>query len=77
MKGLCVPDGSRISNSRLQPKGDIAAEALKGGAGALIYVRYVPCACCDDWSGANTTGSTAHGGQNSCRDASGWLEHSV
>ncbi len=39
VKGLRVPDGGRLSNSRLKPKGDIAAEALAAGAGALIYMR--------------------------------------
>lgn len=40
VKGLCVPDGGRLSNSRLKPKGDVAAEALAAGAGALIYMRW-------------------------------------
>lgn len=31
--------GKRISNSRLKPKGDIAAEAVRGGAAGLAFVR--------------------------------------
>ena len=39
VKGLRVPDGARISNSRVKPKGDVAAEAAAAGAGPLIYAR--------------------------------------
>ena len=39
VKALAVPEGSRISNSRLKPKGDVFAEAVKGGAGGLAFVR--------------------------------------
>jgi len=31
VKALCIPDGSRISNSRVKPKGDIANEAVAAG----------------------------------------------
>lgn len=31
--------GKRISNSRLKPKGDVAAEAVRGGAAGLAFVR--------------------------------------
>ena len=39
VKALAVPDGAKISNSRLKPKGDVFAEAVKGGAGGLAFVR--------------------------------------
>lgn len=31
--------GKRISNSRIKPKGDVAAEATRGGAGGLAFLR--------------------------------------
>lgn len=31
--------GKRISNSRLKPKGDVAAQAMRGGAAGLAFVR--------------------------------------
>eukprot|EP00955_Chlamydomonas_euryale_P109613 365942-Chlamydomonas_euryale.AAC.74 len=34
-----VPDGSAISNSRLKPKGDVAAEAVAAGAAGLAFIR--------------------------------------
>ena len=39
VKALAVPNGAKISNSRLKPKGDVFAEAVKGGAGGLAFVR--------------------------------------
>ena len=39
VKALRVPDGSRISNSRVKPKGDIAAEAQAAGAPGLVSAR--------------------------------------
>ena len=40
VKALRVPDGGRLSNSRLKPpKGDVAAEALAAGAGGLVFIR--------------------------------------
>ena len=39
VKAIAVPDGSKISNSRLKPKGDVFLEAVKGGAGGLAFVR--------------------------------------
>ena len=52
MKALRVPDGGRLSNSRLKPpKGDVAAEATAAGAGGLVFIRCFcvtspgPCAC--------------------------------
>ena len=39
VKAVAVPDGSKISNSRLKPKGDVFLEAVKGGAGGLAFVR--------------------------------------
>jgi len=40
VKACVVPDGKRISNSRLKPpKGDVAAEAIKGGAKGLAFAR--------------------------------------
>ena len=41
VKAIRVPDGKRLSNSRLKPKGDVAAEATTGGAGGLVYIRHV------------------------------------
>lgn len=31
VKAIRVPDGKRLSNSRLKPKGDVANEAVAGG----------------------------------------------
>jgi len=39
VKAIRVPDGKRISNSRIKPKGDIANEAVSGGAAGLAYIR--------------------------------------
>lgn len=39
VKGLCVCDGTRISNSRLKPKGDVCREAQAAGAAGLVSVR--------------------------------------
>ena len=39
VKAIAVPDGAKISNSRLKPKGDVFAEAVKGGAGGLAFAR--------------------------------------
>jgi aspartyl-tRNA synthetase len=37
----CGVQGKRISNSRIKPKGDVAAEASRGGAGGLAFLRVV------------------------------------
>lgn len=40
MKGIRVPDGKRLSNSKIKPKGEVAAEAASvAGGGPLIYMR--------------------------------------
>ena len=39
VKALAVPEGDKISNSKLKPKGDVFNEAVKGGAGGLAFVR--------------------------------------
>jgi len=39
VKACRVPDGKRVSNGRVKPKGDVAGEAVKGGAAGLVYVR--------------------------------------
>ena len=39
MKAIAVPEGKRISNSRLKPKGDVFNEAVAGGAGGLAFAR--------------------------------------
>ncbi|GMH35094.1 hypothetical protein BSKO_02962 [Bryopsis sp. KO-2023] len=39
VKALRVPDGKRLSNSRLKPKGDVAGKAAAGGAKGLVYIR--------------------------------------
>lgn len=39
VKALCVPEGARISNSRVKPKGDIAAEAQAAGVPGLVAAR--------------------------------------
>eukprot|EP00884_Botryococcus_braunii_P019181 jgi/Botrbrau1/5947/Bobra.0366s0117.1 len=39
VKAMCVPEGSRISNARVKPKGDIFGEAVAAGAPGLAYVR--------------------------------------
>ena len=41
VKAIAVPEGARLSNSRLKPKGDVFDEAVKGGAGGLAYARVV------------------------------------
>lgn len=37
--GAQLLQGKRISNSRLKPKGDVAAEAMSGGAAGLAFLR--------------------------------------
>ena len=54
VKAVAVPDGSKISNSRLKPKGDVFLEAVKGGAGGLAFVRVA------------TDGVTLEGGKALC-----------
>lgn len=39
VKGIRVPDGARVSNSRVKPKGDVCGEAQAAGAAGLVYVR--------------------------------------
>ena len=39
VKAIAVPEGKRISNSRLKPKGDVFNEAIAGGAGGLAFAR--------------------------------------
>ena len=39
VKAISVPEGKRISNSRLKPKGDVFNEAVAGGAGGLAFAR--------------------------------------
>ncbi|CAL8467107.1 g6643 [Coccomyxa elongata] len=39
VKAMRVPDGKRISNARLKPKGDISGKAVAAGAGGLVYIR--------------------------------------
>ncbi|KAK9811902.1 hypothetical protein WJX72_012167 [[Myrmecia] bisecta] len=39
VKAMCIPDGKRISNSRVKPKGDIAGVAVEAGAAGLAYIR--------------------------------------
>lgn len=39
VKLIRVPDGKRISNSRIKPKGDVANEAVAAGAAGLAFVR--------------------------------------
>ncbi|KAI8466369.1 MAG: aspartyl-tRNA synthetase [Monoraphidium minutum] len=39
VKAIVVPDGGRISNSRVKPKGDIANEAVAAGAAGLAFIR--------------------------------------
>ncbi|PRW57769.1 aspartate--tRNA ligase [Chlorella sorokiniana] len=39
VKGIRVPDGQRVSNSRVKPKGDVSNEAVAGGAAGLVYIR--------------------------------------
>lgn len=34
-----MPDGGRVSNSRIKPKGDISNEAVAAGAAGLAYIR--------------------------------------
>lgn len=39
VKAIRIPEGKRISNSRIKPKGDICAEAVAAGAAGLAYIR--------------------------------------
>lgn len=39
VKCMRVPDGGKISNSRLKPKGDVCSEAQAAGAPGLVYAR--------------------------------------
>ncbi|KAG2453188.1 hypothetical protein HYH02_002512 [Chlamydomonas schloesseri] len=39
VKAIRVPDGKRISNTRIKPKGDIANEAVAAGAAGLASIR--------------------------------------
>jgi aspartyl-tRNA synthetase len=39
VKAIRVPNGARISNSRVKPKGDVSNEAIAAGAAGLVYVR--------------------------------------
>lgn len=39
VKAIVVPDGKRISNSRVKPKGDISNEAVAAGAAGLASIR--------------------------------------
>jgi aspartyl-tRNA synthetase len=48
-KGLRVPDGARLSNSRLKPGGDVCTEAQAAGARGLVVVRV---ATDGGWEGA-------------------------
>ncbi|KAK9824897.1 hypothetical protein WJX74_004037 [Apatococcus lobatus] len=40
VKALRLPTGSRISNSRVKPKGDVAGVASRAGAAGLVYMRH-------------------------------------
>ncbi|KAG2485593.1 hypothetical protein HYH03_015657 [Edaphochlamys debaryana] len=42
VKAIRVPDGKRVSNSRVKPKGDVANEAVAAGAAGLAYARVNP-----------------------------------
>ncbi|KAH7623668.1 putative Aspartate--tRNA(Asp/Asn) ligase [Nannochloris sp. 'desiccata'] len=39
VKGIRVPEGSRISNSRVKPKGDVCSEAQAAGAAGIVALR--------------------------------------
>ena len=39
VKALRVPDGSRLSNARVKPGGDVANEAVEAGAKGLAFLR--------------------------------------
>ncbi len=39
VRAIRVPDGKRLSNSRIKPKGDVANEAVAGGAAGLAFIR--------------------------------------
>ncbi len=39
VRAIVVPDGKRLSNSRVKPKGDVANEAAAGGAAGLAFLR--------------------------------------
>ena len=41
VKVLCVPDGKRLSNARLKPKGDVFGEPESFSASSTIF----PCVC--------------------------------
>lgn len=56
VKAIRVPDGARISNSRLKtPKGDVVAEAIAAGAGACTRTRCCASACAGACSAAFQT----------------------
>ncbi|KAK9836255.1 hypothetical protein WJX84_004773 [Apatococcus fuscideae] len=40
VKALRLPHGSRISNSRVKPKGDVSGVAVAAGAAGLVYMRH-------------------------------------
>ena len=42
VKGLRIPQGSRVSNTRVKPKGDVCKEAQAGGAAGLVALRVSP-----------------------------------
>ena len=42
VKAIRVPDGARISNSRLKAKGDVSEQAVAGGLAGLAYIRVLP-----------------------------------
>ena len=39
VKAIAVPDGGRIANSALKPKGDVHEAAISAGAGGLLFAR--------------------------------------
>lgn len=39
VKGIRIPNGDRLSNSRLKPKGDVCQEAQAAGAPGLVSIR--------------------------------------
>jgi len=57
VKVIRVPDGSRISNSRVKPKGDVCAEAQAAGAAGLVPLRIVAGAV--DGAGVDIDGGKA------------------
>jgi len=42
VKALRIPQGDRISNTRLKPKGDIGRLVLESGAKGLVFLRVTP-----------------------------------